>query len=117
VAKAGNIYECETTIADNGKPVFKTIFAIKPTGKDKYFNSAISKTFLLGKAIEDRLKTDLKKQISPNTTLSVTCPKEMLAKTGAVYECTVKFGDETLKAKITTTSDAGAYKISVNSTK
>ncbi|HEY9737777.1 MAG TPA: DUF4333 domain-containing protein [Trichocoleus sp.] len=99
VAKAGEIYECSGENAD-----LSITFAVRPTGEGTDIDWETAQIAMTGTAVEDLLKVGIEEQIAV-TLDSISCPGEIIAEAGHLYQCTVTAGDETATVVVEPTGE------------
>lgn len=98
-AKAGEVYECSGENAD-----LSITFAVRPTGEGTDIEWETAQIAMAGTAVEELLKVGIEEQISV-TLDSISCPSEIIAEAGQLYQCTVTTGDETATVVIEPTGE------------
>lgn len=102
-AVAGLSYTCTGYTPD----VTYTI-AVEPTGEGTTFNWRVAQLTLVGDAVAREVRAGLEAQISI-TLDSVTCPTEIIAEAGRVYECIVTAGNEVARVEVTPTGEGSSF--------
>lgn len=98
-ATAGKLYQCTGETPD-----VKLTFAVKPTGEGTDADWETAQIALTGTSVEKQLKVGIEEEIEVALD-SVTCPSQLIAEAGQVYNCTVTAGGETATVVVEPTGE------------
>lgn len=98
-ATAGEVYKCSGENAE-----LSITFAVRPTGEGTDIDWETSQIAMTGAAVEELLKAGIEEQIAIVLD-SISCPGEIIAEAGQLYQCTVTAGDETATVVVEPTGE------------
>jgi Domain of unknown function (DUF4333) len=98
-ATVDNSYECSAIAQD-----VRLTFTVKPTGGTN-IHWEVTQLAVAGTTVEKEVKAGLEQELAISLD-SVTCPNEIIAEAGQLYQCTVTAGDESAIVEVTPTGES-----------